>query len=572
MDFEKDPKSSASTKAQLHIFRDRVCLSTNLGYEFKLLREWPIDSLSWLPTAHVGVTLIPFGEAQEEETLLLRTERGNDICAKLTERHCYLAPSCHQQFQYNRNLAAGVQRCDGNSNIMSTSRLSKSCESVHQLHFQPLGSKAKTFPLTKAKPSLGSRHLSSLSRLPSYLQAKSPLSSDESISKKEIDHHFSVSSSPASTGQCSNSDNDVNAQKQLELTVHKVCSVVNGTKDDEELSTEENQDQGEPLPPPIPQRQPQYNSAKAESTKQAMEKSNDNAKYSERNYSVEDLTIHRTRSFQIVEQPLSGHGRRQRYKSDSSLVTKTAFTELVRPICLDFPSAKSDNHGSYLYVQKSGATNTEPCEGVCSQKQEEENACSCAVSKNGVEPFESEPTAIQSRASTSVFVDEKSQVKDDTDSSDSTCHYVNLPEGSRPSCYLYMNLPDLRKAPKEATSYVNHVFMSRSMKGIYENVQQFYNEKFETAVSSEEGTSAPPLPPPALHPRQPPPRVPKRASKDQQGVQKSLERPPIHIRVPLGPPPPRPPKKHLSVTKVCKQEIPIKKMPFCFFLTSVVFT
>lgn len=556
MDFEEAPESSSSTKAQLHIFRDRICLSTNLEYEFKLFGEWPIDSLSWLLTEHGGVTFIMTNEAQEE-TLLLRTERGNDICSKLTERHRCLAPAGHhQQFQY-RNSAAGVtQHCDSNFNIMPTSRISKSCESIHRLHFEPLRSKSKTFPLTKAKPSLGSRQLSSLSRLPFYLQAKSPLSSDESISKKEYNHH-NDSCSSSSTEQCSNSDNNVNAQKQLELTAHKVCTVTNGTKDGNELCAKENQNWGEPLPPPIPQRQLQHISAKAKRTEQLSEKFDNDTKYSERNSNVEDLTIPRSRSFQIVEQPSSG--RKQRHKSESSLKTKTAITELVRPICIDLPTAKSDNPcGSYMYLKENELKNTEPCKGVCSLTQDEENACSRAISQDDVEP-----TAIQSRASThpfcmpasnnnDVLVDEKSQVKDEGDGSDSTCHYVNLPEGSRPSCYLYMNLPDPKKAPKEAASYVNHVFMSRSMKGIYENVQQFYNEKFETTVSSEEGTSAPPLPPPALQPRQPPPRVPRRASRDRQAAQKSSDRLPIHIRVPLGPPPPRPPKKHIPVTKVSK--------------------
>ncbi|KAL9957120.1 hypothetical protein ACROYT_G038722 [Oculina patagonica] len=550
VDFEETPESSTSSKAQLHIFRDRICLSTNLEYEFKLFGEWPIDSLSWMQTEHGGVALIMTNETQEE-TLLLRTERGNDICSKLTERYRCLAPAGghHEQFQYSNSAAGVPQRCDSNFNIMPTSRISKSCELMHRLHFnEPMRSKSKTFPLTKAKPSVGSRQSSSLSRLPFYLQAKSPLSSDESISKKEYNHQFSDSCSSSSTEQCSNSDNNVNSQKQLELTAHKVCTVANRTIDGDELCAKENQNNGEPLPPPIPQRQLQRNSAKAKRTEQLREKFHNDTKNSERNSN--DLTIPRSRSFQIVEQPSSG--RKQRHKSELSLKTKTAITELVRPICVDLPPAKSDNPcGSYMFLKENGLKNTEPCKGVCSSKQDEENARSGAKSEGGVEPTAStHPFCTPASSSNNdVFVDEKSQVKDEEDSSDSTCHYVNLPEGSRPSCYLYMNLPDPRNAPKEAASYVNHVFMSRSMKGIYENVQQFYNEEFETAVSSEEGTSAPPLPPPALQPRQPPPRVPRRASKDRQAAQKSSERLPIHIRVPLGPPPPRPPKKSVSVTK-----------------------
>lgn len=558
MDFDEASKSSPSTKAQLHICNDRICLSRNLEYDFKLLGEWPIDSLSWLLMAHGGVTLIMTSEAEEEKTVLLRTERGNDICSKLTERYRCLAPAGHQQFQYG-NSTAGVQQCDGNSNIMSASNLSKSCELMHQLHFEPLASKSKTFPSSKVKPSLSLRELSSLSHLPSYIQPKSPpLSSDGSICKEENGQNFSYLSSSASTEQGSNSDNDINDG--------------NGTKDGEESSTKENQIQREHLPPPIPQRKLKQNYlARAASTEQV--KNEFHAKHSDSSSNVENLVIQRSRSFQIVEQPLSGT-KRQRFKSESSLVTKTAITELVRPICLDQPPANSANRlDSYVDLQVNRAAKTEACNGVCPPKQDERNTSSCAVTEDGVDTFECKSTAIQSRALTHTYcipvsstsdiqvVDEKSQFKDKVHSSDSTCHYVNLPEGSRPSCYLYMNLPDPRNAPKEDASCVNHVFMSRSMKGIYENVQQFYNEKFETAVSSEESTSPPPLPPPALQPRQPPPRVPRRVSKDPKGTQKPRVGLPVHSRVPCGPPPPRPPKRQASVTKVCN-----KKNSTCKFI------
>lgn len=564
VDFEKAPNNSTS---QLHILRDKVCLSTNQDYDFKLFGEWPIVSLSRLLMAPGVVTLIMTSQAKEEEALLLKTERGNDICSKLNERHKCLAPTAHGLFQYDNSLA-GVQKCDGNSNIMSSSRLSKSCESMHQLHFEPLRSKCKTFPL-------GSRQ-SSLSCLPSYLESKSPLSSDENISKEECGGQFSDSCSSTSTGYCSNSEHDV-TQNQMELAVRKAHTVANEIKDGDE----ENQNRGEPPAPPIPERQLRHNSVKAESAQQVKEKFSYVAKYSERNSNVKDFTFQRSRSFQIVEQePLSG--RRQRFKSESSLITKTAITELVRPIPHDCSPVNSSNpRGSDSYFQENRGTNMEPRKGVCSPKQDKENACSQAIGDSGLESFGCKPTAIQSRALThpfcmpasnnsDVIVDEKSQdkvlVKDDMHASDSsTCHYVNLPEGSRPSCYLYMNLPDPKKAPKEASSYVNHVFMSRSMKGIYENVQQFYNEKFETAASSEEETSAPPLPPPALQPRPPPPRLPRRASKAQQGAQKSSDKLPTHIRVPLGPPPPRPPKKQIrvSLTKVLVITLNIASIECC---------
>lgn len=539
MDSDATLKSSTSTKAQLHIFHDRICLSTNLGYEFKLLGEWQIDSLTRLLTAHGGVTLIMTNEAQQENTLILRTERGIDICSKLSERHRCLAPASHQQLLFqSSNSAVGVTQCDDNSNIMSASRLhvSKSCDEImNQLHFEPLSSKANSLPLrNEVKPSLDSRDLSSLSRLPSYLEAKSPLSSEGSICKDEDVHNFTDSCSSTSSEPSSSSDNDIIA-----------------------------------VPPPVPQRQLKPNPAKAELTEQVKDVLICADKYSKSNYSnVEDLIIQRSRSFQIVDQPLSGR-KKQRYKSDSSLVTKTVITELVRPICVDFPSANSGNPcGSYMYLQENSPavnTCTELSNGACSPKQDEENACSPPISESGFEAFGHRPSTTRSRASTPPhfmltsinsdvpFVDEENQVKEEGHSSDSTCHYVNLPEGSRPSCYLYMNLPDSQKAPKEAANYINHVFMSRSMKGMYENVQQFYNEKFETAVSSEERTSAPPLPPPTIQPRRPPPRVPRRISKDPQASHQSPARLPVHMRGPLGPPcPPRPPKKEVTVSKVSK--------------------
>ena len=554
MDFDEAPKSSPLTKAQLHICNDRICLSTNLEYNFKLLGEWRIDSLSQPLMARGGVTLNMASEAEEEKTLLLRTERGHEICSKLTERRRCLAPADHQQFQYSKSVAA-VQQCDGNSNIMSASSLSKSCELVHQIRFEPLSSKSKTFPSSKVKPSLSLGELSSLSYLPSNIQAKSPLSSDGSICK---DKYGSInSSSSASTEQGSNSDNELNVHEMMR---HKGHADRNGTKDGEESNIRENHIQGERLPPPIPQRKLKPAS---KCTQQVKNELHDDVKSSGRSMYGEESVIQRSRSFQIVEQPLSGT-KRQRFKSDSSLnVTKTAITELVRPICLDQPHSKPANRlDTDMDVQANRAADTEARKGICSPKQDKRNNIGCAISQDGVDTIDVKSTAVQSRALTHTYcmpapngdtqaVDGKSQLKDEVDSSDSTCHYVNLPEGSRPSCYLYMNLPDPRMAPKEAASCVSHVFMSRSMKGIYENVQQFYNEKLETAVSSEGHMSPPPLPPPALQPRQPPPRIPKRVPKDSKGAQKPPVALPVQTRDPCGPPPPRPPKKQASVTKVC---------------------
>ena len=559
VDFEEVPKSSPWSKAQLHICNDRICLSTNLEYDFKLLGEWRIDSLSQHFMARGVDTLNMMNEAQEEKTLLLRTERGHEICSKLTERRRCLAPADHQQFQFISNSVAAVQQCDSNSNIMSASTVSKSCEFVHQIHFEPLPTTLGTFPSSRVKPSFSLTELSLVTHLPSNIhsQAKSRISSDGSICK---DGYSSTNSnSSASIEQDSKSDNELNVQEKLELTPHKVHPDGNGTEDREKSSTRENRIQGEHLPPPIPQRKLKPASTCTEQVKNEL---HDDAKCSDRSIYGEELVIQRSRSFQIVEQPPS-FSKRQRVKSDSSLnVTKTAITELVRPICLDQPHSKPANRlDTYMDLQANRAADTEARKGVCSPKHDEWNKISCAITQDGVNTFDFKSTALQSRALTHTYcmpasvsdtqvAHEKSQFEDEVDSSDSTCHYVNLPEGSRPSCYLYMNLPDSRTAPKETASCVSHVFMSRSMKGMYENVQQFCN-KFETAVLSEESTSPPPLPPPALQPRQPPPRLPKRVPKDSKGAQKPPAALPVETRDPHRPPPPRPPKKQGSVTKVC---------------------
>ena len=553
MDFDEVPKRSPLTKAQLHICNDRIYLSTNLEYDFKLLGEWQIDCLSQQLVTHGGVTLNMTREAQEEKTLLLRTERGHEICSKLTERRQCLAPADHQQSPYSHSVAA-LQRCDGNSNIMSASSLSKSCELVHQIHFESLPSKSRTLPSSKLMSSLSLRELPLLSDLPSNLQAKSPLSSDGSICKDE--YGSTNSSLSAGTEKGSNSDNELNVQKQLELTAHKVQADGNGTNDGEEWSTRESHIQDEHLPPPIPIRNFKPSSA---CTVQVKNELHNNAKCSDRSICGEELVIQRSPNFQIVEQPPSCP-KRQRLKSDSALNITTAITELVQPICLDQPPSKPENHlDTCEDLQANGAADTKAREGVCPLKQDDRNNISCVITQDGVDTS----TGEQSRALTHTYctpaptscdtqaVDENlSQFKDEMDSSDSTCHYVNLPEGSRPSCYLYMNLPNPRMAPKEAASCVSHVFMSRSMRGIYENVQQFYNEKFETAVSSEESASPPPLPPPTLLPRPPPPRIPKRVQKDPKGAQKPPVALPVQTRDPFGPPPPRPPRKQASVTNL----------------------
>ena len=557
MDFDKalTCSPSQSTKAQLHVFHDKICLSTNVGYEFKLLREWPIDSLLQCYTEQENVTLIMAHEGNEER-LVLRTDQGNDICAKLSECHQLFFPTVQEEFR----------QCDGNSNIMSNveRRLSKSCELLHHLHVpsKPLVLTSNSLSSTKRKLEFDSTRQSlSLSRLPfGNLEPKSPMPYEGSICNGEYNHHFSDSCT-SSTEHFESCDNGVTVQKQLEFTALQVCHDANGGNHvDRELNTEGAKGL---LPPPIPQRQLKHNLVKdAETTEQIKVELNCNGNYPQRH--VEEFLIQRTRSFQIVEQPSSGTcTKRQRIKSESSIMMKTGITELVKPICVDPPCGNSGNlGGSYMCLQDNKATNATSLSSsaLFSPKQDAEDIFSTAAgTEEGSEAFGSQPTVTQNRASPQplwmsasaddALAGEKIQVKDEEQSSYSTCHYVNLPKGSRPSCYLYMNLPDLNNAPKEAPVYVNHVFMSRSMKGIYENVQQFY-EKFEEVGASETTMAAPPLPPPALKPRQPPPRLPKRVSKAPQGVQPTPARIPAHTEVLLVPPPPRPPKRTETVSKM----------------------
>ena len=490
-------------KTQLHVFHDKICLSANQGYDFKLLREWPIHYITRVLTTQNRVTL-----TIRNETLNLRTEQGCDIKLKLAERFRFLSPAS-QQFSDGFFSAAGVTtQCDTNFNIVSSTRgKSKSCQLLLQeSNVVNLVSKADSLPLTKHSSVSSQRDLSSLHH--------KPYSSNKSASKEE---YGDVNSTPLDVQYFSDPclvrnserhapchDNEVNFQRIVELQDEERFDHEYEIKSDSEQA-EVDSSTFTPLPPPIPLRKLKPNlGANTEVIEHTKEKVDSAKNHSVSHETVADkcnrgefTTIPRTRSFQIVEQPCLYSKKRQRYKSDSSLVRKT-ITELVQPICVDLLSETTANNNDE--VEDLEPSNTENKDG-----HKEKSA---------------------------VISEEQKTCTNDK------IHYVNLPAGSRPSCYLYMNLPDLRKAPKESVSYVNHVYMSRSMKGIYENV--FGNN----AVSTEEVEPVPSLPPPILLPRQPPPRIPERASSGQK---RALKQPP---RLPMtGPsPPPRPPKKYTAVT------------------------
>ena len=519
---EQEPAVNSHTaagKSQLHIFHDRICLSTNQGYYFRLLGEWPIDSLTQLLTTQSGQVTLLMINAGREEKLVLRTEHSNDIKAKLNEQlHC-LSPTASYQLPLGSVSEPGEAQRDGNSNIVpATRRQSKSCELIHELCIDPWLSKTNSLPLIRRNPVLcQTLPLSSLSNLAHP--------SCEDVSKEGNDE---VRATPLNIQHVSNSclltstdkanvpqhDNEVNNQRLLELQGHNSFHHGSEMKD--------GKDDGS-LPPPIPQRQlkPSLAASYTEITEHTKDKFDSDKTHPVSsgtlvgNYNDDGCNIiPRSRSFQIVEQPLHDR-KRQRHKSESSTVRKT-ITELVQPICVDSLSDKTaNNHGNMVDLESFNSV-------VLPTRHTE-----CSLIENN-----NEQKSIEKSAGTSE--DEKNQGSD-------KIHYVNLPEGSRPSCYLYMNLPDLKKAPKEAVSYVNHVFMSRSMKGIYENV-------FCNKTVSLDMESIPPLPPPALRPRKPPPRLPKRASS---GRQESSKLPATWLPVTDPLPPPRPPKKQvMPLTKV----------------------
>ena len=502
---------SQSTKAQLHVFHDKICLSSNSGYDFKILCEYPLNSLSnWQQDrTNVILTIVHKGK---EEKLLLKTDKGRGICAKLSS-------SVQEGYQ-------GVQQCDGNSNIITIpSRISKSCEILDHLH-RRTRPRANSMLSSKRKP-----------------KPKSQLTPELSMDTKDFKQNYP---DPCFAGP-GHFESNVTVESKVKLTALEICDETNGQNSCSSPSDVHDSVTLQPSPPPIPQRQAKKNSAKGgESLPRA--------------YTLPP-------SFRIVSQ--LDVGERQHLKSEiSSKGIKTVeIKELVQPIRVDPLYRNFGNHcDSYTGLKINVETNktSESC-GVCSPEGEEQDIFSIAGSEGGSEPCVEEPTVMQNRASPQPFMmsdsvpnshaDRKIQDEDKEQSSDSTCHYVNLPEGSRPSCYLYMNLPNLKTAPKEAAVYVNHVFMSHSMQGIYENVQQFYNEKLEEC-------GAPPVPPPVLKPRQPPPRLPKRACGGGQRVQPTPPRSPPHMGAPHSPPPPRPPKKHGGVSKmlVC---LCIFIHPFC---------
>lgn len=494
---------SQSTKAQLHVFHDKICLSSNSGYDFKILCEYPLNSLSNWQQDQENVTLTVAHKGKEER-LSLRTDKGSAICAKLSS--------------FVQEGSQGKQQCDGNSNIIPSSKISKSCEIFDRLtsFTRP---KAMSFSTRKPEP-------------------KSPLASEQSMDTEDFKQDC-FESCFVSTGNFESFCDGVT------LTAVEICD----DADDQSRCSSphdlnDDMTRQPPPPPPIPQRLAKQNSGK----------------------DAEVLITRRQTlppSFRIVSKPPLAVRERQCNKNEPSLkgMRTVEIKELVQPICLDPSYRHSGNcSGSYIHRPNEETNNIYDSSGLYSPKGEEEDVFSMAGIKGGSEPFVEQPKIMQNRASPQpstmatsfldTHADGKTQGEGEEQSSDSTCHYVNLPEGSRPSCYLYMNFPNLKTAPKEAPVYINHVFMSRSMQGIYENVQQFCNEKFEKGGAPETGMSAPPLPPPALKPRQPPPRLPKRAIGGGQRVQPAPPRSPPYTG---APPPPRPPKKNGAASKMLER-------------------
>lgn len=508
MDIEDDETNSCTGKAQLHILPDKICISKNQGYEFRILKEWFIESIT-----HVSATESYVNFVMSIKTVTLRTSQGTDIKSKITERLQFLSPASHQ-LRDGFFSAAGVTCCDRNFNVVSHTqrrrRRSKSCELLMQdAQIDGLVSRANSFPLTKINAVSSQRQ-----------------SSCKSIASEE---YGDVDVTPLDTEHCSDpclalskgkhaqlGDTEVNIQRLLNLQADKAFD------HEDEInrgSKEITSDDYHQTPPPVSRQQvkPSFSSTgKTENSKEEFDSAMKQSVSCDKIASICNpmeftATISRTRSFQIVEQSL-GYKTRQRYKSDSSLA-RTSIKELVQPICVDLPSETTSKSDTKVDSKK-------PSDTVCLAGNEE-----CSLSKTKDVHCERSPSTC---------------TVEDRETCSDKIYYVNLPKGSRPSCYLYMNLPDLKKAPKEAVTYVNHVFMSRSMKGIYENV--FGND----TACTEEREFLPTLPPPVLPPRQPPPRLPRRASRDGRRPMPLPAKPP-ESNPPL---PPRPPR-HKKVNRTC---------------------
>lgn len=473
-------------KTQLHILPDKIFIITNQGYYFEKLREWPIGFCRQVMVTQSCVKLIT-----TNETLALRTQKGSEIKSVLTERLCWhspVSPSFHHGpfpgMLWDRN-SNRAQQLSCSSSLKSESMSSLANESL----FSSQGNL------------LSPRHES--------------YSSDENVNANITRQNACCILDPCcvtSSGKCSSlDDNLVNTQRLMELTVDNKP----GDCNDEIKSNRTAQDYYQMTPPPIPRRRPKL-PAKAETTVQ-----NQNCASSaplEKAKSKSDpgeFAISRSCSFQIVEQPLHNncYRKRQRYRSDPSMMARKTITEYVQPICVSY-SQTNENSGK---VEQLLPSNDE-----------------CLIENKQTSPADTKGKDCETTAS---------ETNNDDTSGNDKIHYVHLPVGSRPSCYLYMNLPGLGSAPKEQARNVEHVFISRNMKVIYENVLE------NDLLSVDERETLPPLPPPILQPRKPPPRLPERTSSDRRRLP---QRPPVELPKTEPTPPPRPPKKQKVGDKASK--------------------
>ena len=487
-----DIEESCNTNAQLHILPDKIFIITNQRYHFEILRAWPIRFCKQVIETQNCVKLI-----MANETLALRTRQGSKIKSVLTERLCWPG------FHYDPFRAV---YCDRNSN----SAQQTNCDSLLESESISSFANESLFQNQLNLPSPG--HESHLS--------------DESVNvNMTLQNVHCISDSCLVTnigGKCASmDDNHVNTQRLMEFKVDN--KPVDGS--DEIKSNRIAQDDYQMTPPPIPVRKskPGLPAVKPEKTGQIgnCASSSNKAAPLEKLKSQSDPgqggTIPRSHSFQIVqEHPLNQiNKRRQRYKSDTSLMARKTITEYVQPICVDSQTNENCGQAEQLLLSSN-------------------DDCLRENKKTG--PVDSEGKDCETTAT---------ETNDDASGNDKI-HYVNLPVDSRPSCYLYMNLPDLGSTPKEQARSVKHVFISRNMKVIYENV--FQND----LLSVDEREELPPLPPPILQPRKPPPRIPERRDRRKSEQRQLVELPKTELT-----PPPRPPKKQKVSNKASKNtEVP----------------
>lgn len=511
--------SDVHEKTHLLIFRDRVCLTRIQGYDFTLHREWPIESLTQVTATAGSITLVMTKEGRKEP-FDLRTEQGNEIKVLLSDKIQCLSPAILRHLSCGLNIATEMTHCDGNSNIVPTAHESQAFK-ANPVQFTVNNHKTQgQFPSPNESTCLSRKTASSgdVRLTPLHLQSVSGSKSDSQISADahRLQH-----------------DDKVHNQNQLKVNNTKETYARDCEGKPERKHAKEDL---EHEPPPVPQRQLKP------SGKQTTQSHLVTGEMSANDNNMGGFTLPRTRNFQIVQQPLNER-KRQRHNSLPGKEVRKTITELVRPICEDPPPKKSENGCEDELLDLEPSSNVGlPTDRHCTVAKNEDNRKDYEHHKlpDMVENKE-EPATDKLRSKHHKLVN---VAENKGEPAEDKLHYVNLPQGFRPSCYLYMNLPDPKKAPKESVTYVNHVYMGRSMKGIYENVFPIMSE------CPEGKESVPELPPPTLQPRQPPPRIPQRLPPGRQ-VPRNMP-PKFPTASPLPCPPPRPPRKSLKCTLASK--------------------